>query len=304
MNASNPIHSFEQLVKRIHPEAKLIRHWPLTGGVSAQTTAIEIQHADGKFQKMVVRQHGEADLKHNSNVAQHEYQLLRQLHDVGLAVPDAYDSSGDIFSSPHVVIEFIEGGTVFNPVDLDDYLKQCATHLATIHQVDVESLDLGFLSTQTESYAKKIQAQSDLLDESINEGQVREVLSETWPWPQHNPMGLLHGDFWPGNLLWENQKLVGVIDWEDAHLGDPLIDFAISRVEIALAFGLEALALFTHHYQLLMQLDTRNLSYWDLFAVLRYPYKLSEWTEDASTEKRWRQRINKFVDNAVLNLSV
>ena len=28
-------------------------------------------------------------------------------------------------------------------------------------------------------------------------------------------IALLHGDYWPGNVLWKNGALVGVIDWED-----------------------------------------------------------------------------------------
>jgi macrolide phosphotransferase len=38
--------------------------------------------------------------------------------------------------------------------------------------------------------------------------------------------GLRHGDLWPGNLLVHDGELSGIIDWEDAAVGDHAIDFA------------------------------------------------------------------------------
>jgi aminoglycoside phosphotransferase (APT) family kinase protein len=47
----------------------------------------------------------------------------------------------------------------------------------------------------------------------------------------------LHGDYWPGNLLWNDGKLAAVLDWEDAERGDPLADIALARLDICWAFG-------------------------------------------------------------------
>ena len=37
---------------------------------------------------------------------------------------------------------------------------------------------------------------------------------------------LVQGDTGPGNFMYENGKVTGVIDWELAHLGDPMDDIA------------------------------------------------------------------------------
>src|SRR5215204_3748494 len=50
--------AFQQLVKRIDQRAKLLRKWPLTGGVSARVTALEVEQPDEQRQKLIVRQHG------------------------------------------------------------------------------------------------------------------------------------------------------------------------------------------------------------------------------------------------------
>ena len=54
---------------------------------------------------------------------------------------------------------------------------------------------------------------------------------------QPNASALLHGDFWLGNLLWQGDAPGGIIDWEDAMLGDPLGDLGKSRLEMLWALG-------------------------------------------------------------------
>ena len=99
MSESKEDHKFEQVVQKIDPQSKLLRIWKLQGGVSAQITAIEIEQAHGQMKKMLVRQHGMGDLKHNPQIAADEFQLLRLLRTVGLATPMPYhfDQSGTIF---------------------------------------------------------------------------------------------------------------------------------------------------------------------------------------------------------------
>jgi hypothetical protein len=67
---------FERVVRRIEPQSRLLRAWGLKGGVSARVTALEIERPDGHTQKMIVRQHGEVDRKHNPRIAADEFRLL------------------------------------------------------------------------------------------------------------------------------------------------------------------------------------------------------------------------------------
>lgn len=52
--------------------------------------------------------------------------------------------------------------------------------------------------------------------------------------------GILHGDYWLGNLLVDQERVVGVIDWTDASLGDPAVDLRFLVDEWATAGGLSA----------------------------------------------------------------
>jgi aminoglycoside phosphotransferase (APT) family kinase protein len=103
----------------------------------------------------------------------------------------------------------------------------------------------------------------------LDQGRIREALASVWPVPRRNEPSLLHGDYWPGNILWREGQLAAVIDWEDAHVGDPLEDFAISRLDMLWIFGRDAMQSFSRHYQAVRAVDIRALPYWDLYAALR-----------------------------------
>ena len=306
MTAWQTDNKFEQVVQKLAPHSKLLRTWELKGGVSARVTALEIELSSGHTQKLLVRQHGEADRKRNPQIAADEFKLLQLLQSAGLAAPRPYslDQSGEIFSTPYIVIEYIEGKPEFAPSNLPDFIHQFATHLSRIHRVDGSQPDLSFLPQAVNFYAEKLRTRPTKLDESLNEGRIRNVLEAAWPLPQHNPSVLLHGDFWPGNLLWQDGQLVAIIDWEDAQVGDPLADVANSRLEILWAFGIEAMQHFTQQYQSMTSIDFANLPYWDLCAALRPASKLAQWGLDALTEQTMRQGHRWFITQAFEKLSI
>lgn len=299
-------HQFAQVVQKFAPQSKLLRVWELKGGISAQVTALEIEQPDGQTRQMIVRQHGEVDLKHNPQVAANEFKLLHILRSAGLAVPTPYhlDQSGEIFSTPYIAIEYIEGKSEFALSPKTDLIHQLATHLSRIHRVDCSQLDVSFLPQQENKYAAKLRERPTNLDESLDEGHIRDVLEAAWPFPQHNTSVLLHGDFWPGNTLWRDGELVAVIDWEDAEFGDPLADLANSRLEILWAFGVEAMQRFTQQYQAITPIDFTNLPYWDLCAALRPASRIAEWAGDEITEKAMRAGHRLFITQAFEKISV
>ncbi|HEY7355970.1 MAG TPA: phosphotransferase [Ktedonobacterales bacterium] len=300
MTISQAGSKYAQVVQTFAPQSKLLRAWDLQGGVSARVTALEIERPDGQREKLLARQHGAADLASNPQIAADEFGLLHVLRSVGLPAPTPYhfDQSGEIFATPYIIIEYIEGQTEFAPAHLDDFLLQCAAQLARIHQVDGARPDIAFLPRQAEKYAQKLRERPAKLDESLQERQIRDALAAVWPLPQQNPSALLHGDFWPGNLLWRDGQLVGVIDWEDAALGDPLADVANSRLEMLWAFGIDAMQRFTEQYQALTRLDWAHLPYWDLCAALRHAAHAADWANYAAGEETTRAGYRWFITQA------
>ena len=299
---------FEQVIRRINPQGKLLRFWPLMGGVSAQVTGLEIELPDGHLEKMIVRRHGAVDLQHNPHIAAEEFALLQILQSSALPTPVPYhlDETGTIFPTPYLVVEFIDGEPEFAPPNLQDFIRQIVAALTQIHQINGSKPTLNYLPKQMNVVTEKLRQRPDSPDESLDEGRIREILGAKWPLVQVNPSTLLHGDFWPGNILWKHGQLLAVVDWEDALLGDPLADLAYARLEILWAFGHEAMQDFTERYRdardAMPPLDFRNLPFWDLWAALRPAGKLGTWGLDPAVESQMRERHKAFVNQALANL--
>ena len=110
---------------------------------------------------------------------------------------------------------------------------------------------------------------------------------------------LLHGDFWLGNLLWQGERLTGLIDWEDAMVGDPLADLGKSRLEMLWTLGEEAMAIYTAQYLSRNRgLDARALPFWDLWGAARLTHFASFATESQDIALMQKQ-FDRFVADAV-----
>lgn len=295
---------FERILKKFMPDAHLLHAEPLTGGVSAQVTVLEIRNATGDINKLVVRQHGPRDLESNPHIARDEFKLLQLLQSAAIPAAKPYfvDESTEIFPTPYIVVEYVEGQPDFTPADLSSFIRQFAAYLARLHQLDIQSFDLSFLPDRTAIQTQRIQVRPTHLDASIDEGHIRDTLKKIWPPTQHNPTVLLHGDFWPGNAIWREGQLVAMIDWEDACLGDPLWDLAVSRLDILWAFGMDAMLDYSQQYLRLNPIDVTNLPYWDLCISLRPANQISSWATDDAAKRRMRERHHHFVAQAFEHL--
>lgn len=297
---------FVQIVQKMNPQYQLLRKWQIEGGISAQVTGLEVSLPDGTSKKLLVRRHGDVDYDGNSNIAAHEFRLLQVLQAEGIPVAKPYylDESEILLGRPYLVLEFIEGKTEFAPENLDTFLLQIAGNLAKIHSIIGNHENLSFLPERNEIYQANFEEMPANPDDELMEARIRETLKIACPRIQKNPSRLLHGDYWPGNILWKDEQLIAIIDWEDAKLGDPLADLASSRLELLWAFGYDAMANYTRQYQAIMnQLDYENLPYWDLWAALRPIAQFSDWAQDEATRKLWRERHQLFSQQALDILS-
>jgi aminoglycoside phosphotransferase (APT) family kinase protein len=298
---------FQPLLQRIDPQSKLRRAWELRGGISAQMTALEVMRSSGQTQKLIVRRPCARAFQQNPHAALDEFNILQIVQSAGVKAQTPYflDQSGEIFPEPYLVIEYIEGQPEYAPANLTDCVRQIATQLARIHSVDSSKLNLSFLPQQAEKLANTLKARPATLDHSLDEERIRGRLESVRLLLQVNQPVLLHGDFWPGNLLWKDGQLVAVIDWEDAQVGDPLMDFAISRLDILWIFGQDAMQDFTYHYQQMTPFDFTHLPYWDLCAALRPMSRIAEWASGWAelgrtdiTEKSMRAGHKLFITQA------
>jgi aminoglycoside phosphotransferase (APT) family kinase protein len=296
MASSEHRQRLEALAWRIDPQGTLLRTWELKGGVSAQVTAFEVERDDGRRETLIVRRHGAADLRRNPQTAEDEFRLLQLLESAGVPAPTPryLDEKAEIFSTPSLVVHYVEGELPPAAADREELVRQLAAMLAQIHRIDRSTADLSFLRDLA-----AIPPEGPADDQ-----RVRSVLEAALPLPRRNRPVLLHGDFWPGNTIWRDGRLVAVVDWEDAAVGDPLADVANARLELLWALGIEAMDDFTRRYRALAgATDFTDLPYWDLWADLRLGGHIAKWGLDDVTEKRMRAGREAFVAQALEELS-
>ncbi|HET8706601.1 MAG TPA: phosphotransferase family protein [Pseudomonadales bacterium] len=110
---------------------------------------------------------------------------------------------------------------VFAPAR-ENLTEQCAKALAQLHAISVAEIPaLPDLAPE-----KQI-PQLEGLYRAFNQPSAVFELSFRWLQanaPKHSRNTLVHGDFRTGNLLVNPQGLVGILDWELSHLGDPMED--------------------------------------------------------------------------------
>lgn len=269
---------FAPIVRRLDPQAVVERAWPLKGGISAQMTAVAYRDGDGRSQAIIVRRPSPWMLEIHDHAAQYEFDVLTAVRDAGALVPRAYfyDESGTVLPDPFLVIEYLPGEVVFRTNDVDGYGRQLAEQLVRIHAIDPQRPILRDLPQHAASLDQSILGDVEL-DESIDHGRVLEVLRPVWPLPAANAPALLHRDIWPGNLVWRDGRLAGVIDWEDAAIGEPLADVSVARLDLLWAFGWPMVDAFTSAYRQFTTIDMSQLPYWDLVAAIRPANELSFW---------------------------
>lgn len=89
---------------------------------------------------------------------------------------------------------------------------------------------------------------------------------------------LLHGDVWGGNMLWEGDRCVALIDWKGAGVGDPGIDLGNLRMQMALQYGQDAPAHVLEGWQRQAGRAAIAVPYWDAVAALNTPTVIhGEW---------------------------
>ena len=269
-----PHADLERLVAAIDPHATLVDARPLMGGVGNAMTAIEIARESGPTERFVVRRPPEWALRENPLALANEFALLRRLRSRGVCCPTPRLLDDSRPDAPYLVLEYIDGAPDFATPPSAAYVERFARALADIHRVDATDLDLTDNAATVERWWLR---RRDRYDESLQERRILDVLSAAWPWRCANDSTLVHGDYWPGNVLWKNGALFAVIDWEEARRGDPLFDVAVGRLELAWAFGVETMRRFTDAYRAATSVDVAALPYWDLLVALRPAHYVSHW---------------------------
>lgn len=119
-------------------------------------------------------------------------------------------------------------------VESETYNKSLGDFLAQLHNINpTEVAGTGIevhtpdqvrqnIRNNIAKVASEFRVSSDLLD------RWNTWLADDRYWPEAST--LTHGEVYPGHLLLTDERVVGVLDWTTAAIGDPAQDFAFHRV--------------------------------------------------------------------------
>ena len=81
----------------------------------------------------------------------------------------------------------------------------------------------------------------------------------------------VHGDVWPGNLIWNGDDVAALIDWKTAGVGAPGVDLSELRKQVAITFDPEAPAHVLDGWQRAAGTTANDVAFWDVVAALNTP---------------------------------
>lgn len=270
--------SIDAIIQRADPALRIDKQWVLGGGQSSDMVAVEGTDGDGATKCLVVRAPRVGAFSTNPDRIAHEYRALELLADAGVAAPrpvylDDEQPEGD--AARFMVTSFVEGAPGLLPDDPAAFAKALAGMLAEIHAVKADGAGLRDHGGVVQGY---FNFPAEGLDPSLDAGRMIDTLRGAWPPPTARQV-LLHGDYWPGNVLWRDGAISAVVDWESTGTGDPLADVAVMRLTLLWMFDEDVMEGFTAAYEALAGSGLAWLAHWDLVAALRPVLNFPDWAK-------------------------
>jgi len=242
----------------------------LAGGASKEAWAVD---ADGE--RLLVRRAAVGVIHRHTLTLEHEFAVLEAAYEAGVRVPRPYGYVADLDGREAFVMERLEGETIGRRIVQKPELAaaraglplELANELAKIHAIPAGRVP--FLQA----------AQLDRMAAELDEVDEPHPAIELGLWwlrerrPPPRPLVVSHGDYRIGNVVVGERGLVGVLDWEFAHLDEPTRDLGFGLVR-AWRFGVDGKRLggvgevepYLERYNELTGLDVRleELDYWEL----------------------------------------
>lgn len=273
----------DAVVVAVAPGGRITSRAPLTGGVSARVEAVDVTGPDGTVHRLVCRWPPS-----DAAAVAAEAQLIRAVGAAGLPVPRVRA----VVPGPGLVMDRVEGTADVPHAGV----TAIADLLRALHALDPGALELPPLETRLDPVTESTSWLEAL-------GRDPTPLRRAAGAGRRNGQRLLHGDVWPGNLLWRDAGIAALLDWEDAAVGDPLSDLACTRVELRCALGPEATAALTARYLDGAPVDATDLPAWDAYVSAAALTWMGGWGLSPDALAHRHRETGAFLDAALSQLA-
>ncbi|MEP2103990.1 MAG: phosphotransferase [Parasphingorhabdus sp.] len=279
------------VVERHFPGARLDTLKRLTGGVSADVYRLDVLLPTGSALKVVLRCHGPT---HSGHDAELEFDLLGSLMETGLPVaqPLFVDTSCELLEYPYLLIGFVDGSSTAAQTMADKHIDIMAETLAMVHKTETEAFPVlpPRLNPLPELF--------DYLPVGPDWQELRDNLSKLENTAFGGTPVLLHGDFWPANLIWQEDRIAAILDWEDAAVGDPLSDVACTCLELRYIYGEKGMLRFQKAYSQYRDVDENRFALWQIYTAAAAQHFMENWGLEPSREDHMRRTATEVIKEA------
>jgi aminoglycoside phosphotransferase (APT) family kinase protein len=198
----------------------------MPGGASRETWSFSVRGPDDEGTRLVLRRDPSGAPVSGLRL---EADLVRAAAGAGVPVPHVV-VAGDVshgLGAAFMITEFVEGETIPRRILRDEGLaavrpvlaEQCGVALAAVHRIPPSEVP-GLVGGDALDGLRR------MLDHLGQPHPAFELgmrwLEESRPAP--SALSVVHGDFRHGNLIVGSDGIRAVLDWELAHLGDPVED--------------------------------------------------------------------------------
>jgi aminoglycoside phosphotransferase (APT) family kinase protein len=257
----------------------------LSGGASRETWSFDAVAADGTRRALVLRRDPGDHAGWSARGT--EFALLEAAHAGGVTVPRVWfllepdDGLGSGF-----VMERVDGETIPRRILRDDaysaarplLARQCGEQAARIHVLDPSPLP----TLPVQGARDQIEQYRGIIDDFGAPHPAFELglrwLTDHAPPDPARPV-LVHGDFRNGNFVVGPDGIRAVLDWELAHLGDPVEDlgwlcvkswrFGVNDQRVG-GFGTAEELLTAYRAAGGRDVDPAELRYWEVMGTLKW----------------------------------
>ena len=306
------LQALTQALEPHFPAARVTNLQLLAGGASKETWALSVDTASGA-RELIVRRAGGGAMYSEQLTLQGEYRVIQAALNAGVTVAQPLTYLPDLLGREAFISQRLHGESIGRRIVSRPELAQAraalpmqmARELALVHSVSLEPLEFLPGARHGSGAAHCIARLYAELD-SVHEPHPVVELALRWLTLHEPPSGghtLVHGDFRIGNLMVSPTDLVGVLDWEFAHIGDPAEDLAWPLIR-AWRFGrddqhlggIADLEPFLAAYNALTgrEITLETLFYWEVMGNVK-------WAIGALTQaKRHLDGLEQSVELAVL----
>ena len=266
----------------------------LEGGVSSEVFLIAVESKKGE-EKIVLRTEGGPPAE---NSIKTEYLLLEKLHQtkVPCAKPIHLDHSKEILDKDFMLMTYLEGTIEIPKIKNFGFLNKMVGILKNIHNVDTK-----ILPTLPCRFDPTYDLFEFLPNEKINK-ELKAILKGYDTSYSGKPV-LLHGDFWPGNILWTKDEISGVLDWEYAAIGDPVSDLAVASLELKYDYGKRGVDRFLDLYSKNFSIDQSRFSLWLIYVSASTLFFIDEWNLEKARKNLMKREAMLTIEEEIKFLS-